>query len=180
MEISISPCVGCADRSAYDLTVHSAYTGSPLIVKEALSKPVKVEEWQATLDKKLIGPRLKKDAKVIQSVVEALDQPTLERLALEVAEKGIVSIDTPALGDGRTSVELSKELLTIAKVTRAQNTRVYTPNVIEPSFGIGRILYCVLKQTYWHRPGDEARAVLSLPFGVAPNKVLIVPLSAQP
>lgn len=159
MEISISPCVGCADRSAYDLTVHSAYTGSPLIVKEALSKPVKVEEWQATLDKKLIGPRLKKDAKVIQSVVEALDQPTLERLALEVAEKGIVSIDTPALGDGRTSVELSKELLTIAKVTRAQNTRVYTPNVIEPSFGIGRILYCVLKQTYWHRPGDEARAV---------------------
>lgn len=56
---------------------------------------------------------------------------------------------------------------------------MYTPNVIEPSFGIGRILYCVLKQTYWHRPGDEVRAVLSLPFGVAPNKVLIVPLSAR-
>ncbi|KAK4661900.1 uncharacterized protein QC763_0107770 [Podospora pseudopauciseta] len=146
--------------SAYDLTVHSAYTGSPLIVKEALSEPVKVEEWQATLDKKLIGPRFKKDAK-----------PTLERLASEIAEKGIVSIDTPALGDGRTSVELSKELLTIAKVTRVQNTRVYTPNVIESSFGIGRILYCVLKQTYWHRPGDETRAVLSLPFGVAPNKL---------
>lgn len=118
MEISISPCVGCADRSAYDLTVHSAHTGSPLIVKEAPSEPVKVEEWQATLDKKLIGPRFKKDAKVIQSAVEALDQPTLERLASEIAEKGIVSIDTPALGDGRTSVELSKELLTIAKVTR--------------------------------------------------------------
>lgn len=85
MEISISPCVGCADRSAYDLTVHSAYTGSPLIVKEALSEPVKVEEWQATLDQKLIGPRFKKDAKVIQSAVEALDQPTLERLASEIA-----------------------------------------------------------------------------------------------
>ncbi|KAK4668592.1 uncharacterized protein QC764_0103770 [Podospora pseudoanserina] len=127
--------------SAYDLTVHSAYTGSPLIVKEALSEPVKG------------------------------GGPTLERPASEIAEKGIVSIDTPALGDGRTSVELSKELLTIAKVTRVQNTRVYTPNVIESSFGIGRILYCVLKQTYWHRPGDETRAVLSLPFGVAPNKL---------
>ncbi|KAI0196658.1 hypothetical protein EV127DRAFT_403744 [Xylaria flabelliformis] len=25
-------CVGCADRSAYDLTVHSRFTGNPLVV----------------------------------------------------------------------------------------------------------------------------------------------------
>ncbi len=59
-------CVGCADRSAYDLTVHSKHTGTPLVVREALAEPVKVEEWQATLDKKLVGPRFKKDAKAIQ------------------------------------------------------------------------------------------------------------------
>ncbi|KAK1766847.1 glycyl-tRNA synthetase 1 [Phialemonium atrogriseum] len=173
-------CVGCADRSAYDLTVHSKYTGTPLVVKQALAEPVKVEEWQATLDKKLVGPRFKQNAKAIQTAVDALDQTSLTSLASELQEKGIVTISTPALSDGRTSVELSSDLLTISWVTRTRNTREYTPNVIEPSFGVGRILYSLLEQVYWHRPNDTARAVLSLPLSVAPTKVLIVPLSAQP
>lgn len=152
-------CVGCADRSAYDLTVHSRYTGTSLAVKEALPEPVKVEEWQASLDKKLTGLRFRKDAKAIQSAVEALDQTTLERLATQLAQNGAVAIETPALVDGTTSVELPKELLSISKTTRFQNTREYTPNVVEPSFGIGRILYSLLEQVYWHRPDDAARAV---------------------
>lgn len=152
-------CVGCADRSAYDLTVHSKYTGTPLVVKQALAEPVKVEEWQATLDKKLVGPRFKQNAKAIQTAVDALDQTSLTGLASELQEKGIVTISTPALSDGRTSVELSSDLLTISWVTRTRNTREYTPNVIEPSFGVGRILYSLLEQVYWHRPNDTARAV---------------------
>lgn len=152
-------CVGCADRSAYDLTVHSKYTGTSLAVKEALPEPVKVEEWQATLDKKLAGPRFKKDAKAVQSAVDALDQPNLERLAAELGQNGSVAIETAALSDGTTRVELPKELLSISKTARLQNIREYTPNVIEPSFGIGRILYSLLEQVYWHRPNDAARAV---------------------
>lgn len=153
-------CVGCADRSAYDLTVHSMYTGASLVVREPLREPVKLEEWRATLDKKLTGQWFKKDAKVVQSAVEALDQNTLERLAGELGQTTAVAIETPAaLADGTTSVELPKELLSIAKTTRLQNTREYTPNVIEPSFGIGRILYCLLEHVYWHRPDDAARAV---------------------
>ncbi|KAI1134396.1 glycyl-tRNA synthetase 1 [Hypoxylon sp. FL0543] len=173
-------CVGCADRSAYDLTVHSKYTGAPLVVKEALPAPVKVEEWQPTLDKKLIGPRFKRDAKAIHTTVDALDQASLKALAAELVKNGAVTINTPALSDGKTTVELSNELLTISQVTRSVTTREYTPNVIEPSFGIGRIMYSVLEHVYWHRPSDVARAVLSLPIAVAPTKVLIVPLSNQP
>jgi glycyl-tRNA synthetase len=154
-------CVGCADRSAYDLTVHSNFTGTPLVVKEALrGGPIKVERWQASLDKKLVGPKFKRDAKAVQASIEALDQPLLESLATELDERGFVTIDTVTpLADSKLSVELSKELLTIQKVTQLQITREYTPNVIEPSFGIGRILYCLLEQSYWHRPQDVARAV---------------------
>ncbi|RYC53926.1 hypothetical protein CHU98_g12283 [Xylaria longipes] len=174
-------CVGCADRSAYDLTVHSKFTGTPLVVKEALrTGPVKVECWQASLDKKLVGPRFKRDAKAVQASVEALDQALLEKLAANLNATGSVIVDTVTpLADGSSSVELSRDLLTIQKVTRLQTVREYTPNVIEPSFGIGRILYCLLEQVYWHRPQDVARAVLSLPLAVAPTKVLIVPISAQ-
>ena len=57
--------------------------------------------------------------------------------------------------------------------------REYTPNVIEPSFGIGRILYSLLEHSFWRREQDIQRAVLSLPPVVAPVKCLIVPLSSH-
>ena len=55
--------------------------------------------------------------------------------------------------------------------------REYTPNVIEPSFGIGRILYALLEHSFSTRKSDINRAVLSFPPSVAPTKCLIVPLS---
>jgi glycyl-tRNA synthetase len=55
----------------------------------------------------------------------------------------------------------------------------YTPNVIEPSFGIGRILYSLLEHVWWVREGDESRNVLSFPPLIAPIKCLLVPLSSN-
>jgi glycyl-tRNA synthetase (class II) len=37
--------------------------------------------------------------------------------------------------------------------------REYTPNVIEPSFGIGRILYSLLEHVFWSREQDVERGV---------------------
>ena len=53
----------------------------------------------------------------------------------------------------------------------------YTPNVIEPSFGIGRILYALLEHSYYVREGDEQRAVFKFPAAVAPTKALVLPIS---
>ena len=52
--------------------------------------------------------------------------------------------------------------------------------MIEPSFGIGRILYSLIEHSWWTREGDdENRTVLSFKPAVAPTKALIVPLSNQ-
>lgn len=59
------------------------------------------------------------------------------------------------------SVDLDNDLVDIFRRTRIDHTREYIPNVIEPSFGIGRILYSVLEHVYWHRAGDVARGVSS-------------------
>jgi len=53
----------------------------------------------------------------------------------------------------------------------------YWPPVIEPSFGIGRILYALLEHNIWYRENDENRIVLSLKPRIAPVKVSIFPLS---
>lgn len=153
-------CVGCADRSAFDLTVHSKATGTPLTVKENLPEPLEIVEWKASLERKLLGPRFRKDARKIEAAIEALDQDSLEKLAAELAEKTVVSVPTAeTLADGKTMVELSGDICSIKKVTRIENTREYTPNVIEPSFGVGRILYSILEHVYWYRPQDTAREV---------------------
>ena len=37
--------------------------------------------------------------------------------------------------------------------------REFTPNVIEPSFGLGRILYVLLEHNFWAREQDIERGV---------------------
>lgn len=56
------------------------------------------------------------------------------------------------------------------------NGRSITPGVIEPSFGIGRILYCLLEHCFYWRPDDEQRLVLRLTPLVAPIKAFVFPL----
>lgn len=168
-------CVGCADRSAYDLTVHRNKTGAALCVREIRSEPLQIEEYQVEIDKKRFGPRFKKDAKAVEQAVEALSQDMREKMSLDLEQQGKISVDVPEVGDGK--IELERDLVKIEKRKRIEHIREYTPNVIEPSFGIGRILYSLVEHVYWSRPGDEARGVLSFPPAIAPTKVLLVPLS---
>ena len=53
----------------------------------------------------------------------------------------------------------------------------YTPGVIEPSFGIGRILYAILEHNFQGREGDESRNWLSLPTCIAPCACSVLPIS---
>jgi glycyl-tRNA synthetase len=194
-------CVGCADRSAYDLSVHAKKTGAQLIVRERLDTPKVIEEWDVIIDKKKFGPNFKKDGKVVEAAVLATTQEQRGKLAKELSESGKIVLDVPEVAGGKA--EISKDLLRIEWIKRTENVREYVPNVIEPSFGIGRILYSLIEHNYWTRAsegGDEARGVslplvsrlvpeacsnttrlqvLSFPPTVAPTKVLIVPLSSN-
>lgn len=148
-------CVGCADRSAYDLTVHKDKTGAPLIVRQKLDKPNVEQLWVVDIDRKKFGPQFKKDARVVSEVLEkGLDQAKLEAFAKELEENGSITVDVPDLAAG--NVTISKDLVKIAHKTITTHVREYTPNVIEPSFGIGRILYSLIEHSFWTRGADGA------------------------
>ena len=68
-------CVGCADRSAYDLAVHGKQTGKPLVVREHLEHPRIVQEWKVEIEKKKFGPFYKKDGKAIEAYVFPMLSP---------------------------------------------------------------------------------------------------------
>lgn len=153
-------CVGCADRSAYDLSVHAKKTGSPLVVRENLAEPLKIEEWAIEIDKKNFGPRFKKDGKAVEAAVENLCQEDREKFSVDLSVKGKIELDVPGVGNGK--VEIDKALIKIERRTRIERTREYTPNVIEPAFGIGRIFYSLIEHVYWTREGSEERGVRRL------------------
>ncbi|RCI16139.1 hypothetical protein L249_2131 [Ophiocordyceps polyrhachis-furcata BCC 54312] len=173
-------CVGCADRSAYDLSVHAKKTGAPLVVRERLDEPLTIEDWQVDIEKKKFGPQFKKDAKAVEDALLATTQEQREKMASQLAKAGSVTLEVPGVADGK--VDIKGDSVKIEFRKRVENTREYTPNVIEPSFGIGRILYALVEHNFWTRAsdgGDEARGVLSFPPIVAPTKVLLVPLSSN-
>lgn len=74
------------------------------------------------------------------------------------------------------TVSITKDMVAIERVTRKVNGYSYTPSVIEPSFGIGRILYCMFEHTFYTREGDEQRTVFRLKPWVAPIKATVFPL----
>ncbi|KAF3922277.1 hypothetical protein ABW20_dc0105006 [Dactylellina cionopaga] len=84
------------------------------------------------------------------------------------------------LVEGVGKLDIGSDLITVEKRKRTESTREYIPNVIEPSFGIGRILYSLMEHVFWTREEDVNRAVLSFPPTIAPTKVLLVPLSSNP
>ncbi|CAJ0836239.1 17911_t:CDS:10, partial [Entrophospora sp. SA101] len=59
-------CVGCADRSAYDLTVHSNRTKEKLVVRESLQTPIVYEKTILEINKKVFGPKFRQKSKIVE------------------------------------------------------------------------------------------------------------------
>jgi len=52
----------------------------------------------------------------------------------------------------------------------------YIPHVIEPSFGIGRVLYCIFEHCFKMREKDAQRTYFDFPPSIAPLKCSLLPL----
>lgn len=77
------------------------------------------------------------------------------------------------------NVSIKKSMVKISKEKKKEHQRVFTPSVIEPSFGIGRIIYCLFEHTYYMRSskaGDQQLNVFAFPPLVAPIKCTVFPL----
>jgi glycyl-tRNA synthetase len=172
MEIHMSygwiECVGHADRSCYDLVQHSKRTGVPMLAAERLPEPIQVERVVAEPNKKLVGPRFKGDQKAVLAAIEALEGEALGAFRNAVEKDGKASVSSV---DGQLTFELTAELVSFSTEKRTVVETKYTPSVIEPSYGIGRILYAVLEHAFSQREGDEQRCVMAFRPSVAPVKV---------
>lgn len=167
-------CVGCADRSAYDLTQHTKATGIRLAAEKKLPAPKQIEVVEAVANKAAIGKAFKKDATVINDALAAMDPAALEELESKIAGDGEYVLAT-----SNGEFKLAANLVSVKKTQKTVHVEEIIPSVIEPSFGIGRILYCILEHSFKMREGDEQRTYFSLPPSVAPMKCAVLPLSGN-
>ena len=166
-------CVGHADRACYDLDVHAKATKTPMLATQTLDKPIDKTFAKLKLNRKVLGQQFKANQRAVGGVLEALadDWTTFEPIA--------TALET----DGKTTVEgyeITKEMVTWTKTTKKVHEIKFTPSVIEPSFGMGRVLYSLLEHSFYQRDADEQRCVMKFNPQVAPNKCAVLPISANP
>lgn len=167
-------CVGCADRSAYDLTQHTKATGVRLAAEKKLPAPKQIEIVEAVANKAAIGKEFKKDAKLINDTLATMDSASLEDMQSKLDAEGAYTLATPS-----GEFKLTKNVISVKKSQKTIHVEEIIPSVIEPSFGVGRILYCILEHNFKMREGDEQRTYFSLPATVAPMKCAVLPLSGN-
>uniref|UniRef100_A0AAR5PG82 Glycine--tRNA ligase n=1 Tax=Dendroctonus ponderosae TaxID=77166 RepID=A0AAR5PG82_DENPD len=167
-------CVGCADRSAFDLTQHSKASGVRLAAEKKLDQPKTVDVVEAAPNKGALGKEFKKDAKKIQDTLASLSIQDIEAI-----EKNLDSSGTYELNAGDQKFKLTKNHVSVKRYQKTVHVEDIIPNVIEPSFGIGRVMYAIFEHNFKQRENDEQRTYLSLPAVVAPLKCSVLPLSSN-
>ena len=161
---------GFAYRSDYDLSKHGEHSDESFTIFQQYDEPRTVERAVVDPDMSYLGPEFGGEAAAIAEALESL--AGRDRSAFDGDS---VSVQV----DGETyAVPVEKTGFSVEEQT--ESGEHITPHVVEPSFGIGRIVYSVLIHTHGTDSVDgETRSFLGLPAELAPTTVAVFPLMAK-
>jgi glycyl-tRNA synthetase (class II) len=74
-------------------------------------------------------------------------------------------------------VKLTPAMISVKRYEKKVHVEEIIPSVIEPSFGIGRVMYALFEHNFRVREEDEQRTYFTLPPVIAPLKCSVLPLS---
>ena len=160
--------VGIANRTCHDLESHEKGSKSGLLKGwRSFENPVKESREVLKPDGAVIGPAFRERASDVSAALSELkDLP--ERIPF-----------TLSLADG-TTVEIEEGMVTRVLEESTVSGEYFTPHVIEPAFGIDRIIWHILDHNYLEseKDGDEY-TILTLEPSLAPYDVVVLPLFAK-
>lgn len=160
-------CVGVADRSAYDLTQHAKHSGTPMQAVRKYDEPKRVTVVRFAPVHAKLGPLFRQKAKAVAAALEAVDEESVKAW-----DSGPVTVDV----DGG-EVDVPEEAFERVEREETRSGDPFVPNVIEPSFGVDRILYAALEHSYEEEEKEnETFRFLRLPKSVVPVEVGVFPL----
>jgi len=153
---------GHANRSDYDISRHIKFSGKELFAFRRLSSPKKVLVKEA-----IPRPRVIREAfgDKIGLIMRELSKYRPIEIYETLDRDGFVEVAGVRLGSEFFDIKLEEKLVEVEP---------FVPHVVEPSFGLDRIVYAVLEYAF-REVGD--RVVLTLPPIIAPVEVAVFPLT---
>ena len=166
--------VGIADRTDYDLKAHAKQSEKELSVYVSYDVPKKIERFVVKPDMGILGPKFKGKAGKIANALKALKAGELSSDVIELTIDG-------------EQIKIEKDAVKFESITEEVHGENIIPHVIEPSFGIDRIMYSLLEHSYFEEEAvkeegieeEEKRIVLRLPPEVAPVQAAVLPLLSR-
>jgi glycyl-tRNA synthetase len=144
-------CVGCANRQSFDLTCHGKIS------------PIKVKRPGKKCKKLKLKPNLKEISKIHRQDIQRIKEFLLN-LNFPDSENVPESLDLDGL-------IISSDCYTSYNVEEDEE---YVPHVIEPSFGIDRLIYATCAHNLVLKPDKELWFSLTLPKEIAIFDLAIV------
>ncbi|MEM0120973.1 MAG: glycine--tRNA ligase [Thermoprotei archaeon] len=151
---------GYSYRGDFDLSAHSKLSGVDLSVFKPLEKPVVKKRLRFKWDVNRLKSIYAEKTGLIISKLKGLNESEVQ----ESIEKGFLDVD---------GVKVNVSDLEIEEIVEQEKGIKYFPNVVEPSFGLDRIFYAVIDNSYTER---EGRVVLRLPRIIAYPQIGVLPL----
>jgi len=157
-------CVGIADRSAYDLNAHINSSKVEMYALRKYDEPKTVESNKIIPKMDKLGPLFKDKAGKIKEI--------LEKMEVKDKKKSL-----SVFVDGE-EILIPSDCYEIKKIEEKLSGEKFVPHVIEPSYGIDRILYFVLEHNYVEtKKNEEEYTILKFKPLIAPVKVGVFPLT---
>uniref|UniRef100_A0A7C2FEQ0 glycine--tRNA ligase n=1 Tax=Thermosphaera aggregans TaxID=54254 RepID=A0A7C2FEQ0_9CREN len=152
---------GYAYRTTYDLERHIMFSNADLTFFKRFEKPLEKKVGKAF-------PNISKIREVFgnrySEIMRKLSEKQPSELYSELEKTGFIEVDGSMLG---------KEFFTFKEEVEKIHGAKIIPHVVEPSFGLERLLYVVLENSLKTR---EEKAVLTVPPQIAPYQVAVFPL----
>lgn len=159
--------IGIADRGDYDLTAHSKFSNEELDIYKEFDEPKLVKKTVIKPNLKKFGPAFKGDSPKIKTYIENLSEDEVSEIKAAIEADGKFTLEL----DG--SYEILEEHLIFEDIEEEIKGEKIVPHVIEPSFGIDRILYCTLLHSFKE---TEEKDYFQFAKEIAPIQVSVFPL----
>lgn len=163
--------------AAFDLTNHTQVSKVDLVAMEKFDPPRRFTFMKPVYNKQLLGSTFKQKQAVIVAAIEEMTDAERESLEAALESSGAHEL---RLCDGG-SYSITRQMLRFEMAQKTVGERPFVPAVIEPSFGIGRILHCIMEHAFRSREmaDQEERVYMRFPPVIAPTKVVLLPLSSN-
>lgn len=164
LEININgwlECIGCADRGNYDLMCHKVKC------KKTIPVPIIINKKKIKPNLPILGKKYKNATK---NIVNWLEKAKLSC---------INSDNTININIDGNNITLIQEDYCVIDVIKHKKYIKYVPHVIEPSFGIDRLIFAMMAKLIKPREQDPRRLILCLPYHLRIYDIALFTLMEQ-